>query len=97
MSARLILDGQGATTHALLAAFPSDAASTDAELAERQAAAVPDDRRRRFERTVANGRLSLARWRGDFAGALDRAQAIRCWSRRRRATSGCGTTCKGWH
>jgi LuxR family maltose regulon positive regulatory protein len=95
----LLLDGQGETTHALLAAFPSDVVSTDAELAtvfaadqltrgsldeaaayialaQHHAAAVPDGRRRRFERTLAVMRLSLARRRGDFAGALDTVHTL---------------------
>jgi LuxR family transcriptional regulator, maltose regulon positive regulatory protein len=95
----LILNGQGATIHALLAAFPAGALPADAELApvfavdqltrgsleeaaayldlaEQRAATVPEERRHRFERMLSNGRLSLARRLGDFAGALDQARAL---------------------
>jgi LuxR family maltose regulon positive regulatory protein len=53
-----------------------DAAAAYAAVAERQAATVPADRRRRFESTLANGWVSLARRRGDFAGVLDRVQPL---------------------
>jgi LuxR family maltose regulon positive regulatory protein len=53
-----------------------DNAAAYMDLAERRASTVPDDRRGRFERTVVNGRLSLARRRGHFAAVLDRAEAI---------------------
>jgi len=41
------------------------------DLAERQAATLPDDRRRRLKMTIAYGRLSVARRRGDLDGVLD--------------------------
>jgi LuxR family maltose regulon positive regulatory protein len=53
-----------------------DAAAAYAAIAERLAATVPDERRRRFESTLANGWVSLARRRGDFAGVLDRVRAL---------------------
>src|ERR1700720_1730685 len=41
------------------------------DLAERQAASLPDDRRRRLKWTIAYGRLLVARRRGDLDGVLD--------------------------
>jgi LuxR family transcriptional regulator, maltose regulon positive regulatory protein len=46
------------------------------DLAERMAATVPQHRRGRFERLLANRRLSLARRRGDVAAALETARAL---------------------
>jgi LuxR family maltose regulon positive regulatory protein len=54
-----------------------DAAGAYAAAAERSAAAVPQERRARFEITLANGWISLARRRGDFAGVLERVTAVR--------------------
>jgi LuxR family transcriptional regulator, maltose regulon positive regulatory protein len=54
-----------------------DAAGAYAAAAERTAAAVPKERRARFEITLANGWISLARRRGDFAGVLGRVAAVR--------------------
>ena len=54
-----------------------DAAGAYAAAAERSAAAVPEARRARFEITLANGWISLARRRGDFAGVLERVAAVR--------------------
>jgi LuxR family maltose regulon positive regulatory protein len=54
-----------------------DAMAAYAVAAERDAGSVPDERRPRFDSTLANGLISLARRRGDFAEVLWRAQAIR--------------------
>jgi LuxR family maltose regulon positive regulatory protein len=54
-----------------------DAAGDFAAAAQRNAAAVPEERRTRFEITLANGLISLARRRGDFAGVLQRVEAMR--------------------
>jgi LuxR family maltose regulon positive regulatory protein len=113
----LVLNGQGDSVHALVGAFPADAAAGDPELAlvlaadeltrgsldaagayaaaaERSAAAVPEERRARFEITLANGWISLARRRGDFAGVLERVAASGSPRCRCPAMSPRGMTCK---
>lgn len=53
----------------------SDAAAY-VTLAERNISAVPDERRRRLEVTLAVARLMLARRRGDFTSVLDQVQPL---------------------
>jgi LuxR family maltose regulon positive regulatory protein len=95
----LLLDGHWETTHALIAAFPVEAAAEDAELAavlaadqllrgsldetarylavaQRQAAALPDEQRRRLDVLLAVGRLGVARRRGDVKAAFDEVQSL---------------------
>ncbi|HSK94783.1 MAG TPA: LuxR C-terminal-related transcriptional regulator, partial [Candidatus Angelobacter sp.] len=45
-------------------------------LAERHAAEVPKERRRLFGAMLATARLTLARWRGDYASALREARPL---------------------
>ena len=53
-----------------------DDAAAYVALAERNASAVSDERRRRLEVALAVARLSLARRRGDFSSVLDEVQAL---------------------
>ncbi|HEY7063386.1 MAG TPA: LuxR C-terminal-related transcriptional regulator [Chloroflexota bacterium] len=53
-----------------------DDAAACIALAERQASQVPDERRHRFDVSLAVARLSLARRRGDFGSVLAEAQVL---------------------
>jgi LuxR family transcriptional regulator, maltose regulon positive regulatory protein len=95
----LVLDGQGATAHELLAGFPADMVAADLRLAvltaaddlfrrsldsaerhlaqvEQEMAAVPADRRGRFEVNLAIMRLMLAERRGDLLAVIAEAQRL---------------------
>jgi LuxR family maltose regulon positive regulatory protein len=48
-----------------------DTAASYIAVAERHASEVPEERRRSFTAMLATARLTLARWRGDYAAALD--------------------------
>jgi LuxR family transcriptional regulator, maltose regulon positive regulatory protein len=95
----LVLDGQGATAHDLLAGFPAEMVAADLKLAvlmaadelfrrsleaaehhlvraEREMAAVPADRRGRFEVNLAIMRLMLAERRGDLPAVTAEAQRL---------------------
>jgi LuxR family transcriptional regulator, maltose regulon positive regulatory protein len=47
-----------------------DTAASYIALAERHASEVPEERRQRFDAMLATARLTLARWRGDYAAAV---------------------------
>jgi LuxR family transcriptional regulator, maltose regulon positive regulatory protein len=53
-----------------------DDAAAYIELAERNASAVPEERRRRFEVALEVARLSLARRRGDFGTVLGEVESL---------------------
>jgi LuxR family maltose regulon positive regulatory protein len=53
-----------------------DAATAYLALTERHASEVADDRKRRFDLTVAVTRMSLARRRGDFGSVVEKVQAL---------------------
>jgi LuxR family maltose regulon positive regulatory protein len=95
----LVLDGQGATAHELLARFPAEMIAGDPKLAvlmaadelfrrsleaaeghlaraEREMAAVPADRRGRFQVNLAIMRLSLAQRRGDLPAVVEEARRL---------------------